>query len=71
VGLSVPVLIDQKRTAALSIRFAETALPVKDAVARFIPLLHAVAAKVTEHAHDTAEPRNARRAESAEATRLS
>lgn len=50
VGLSVPVHIDARCTAAVSIRFAETAVPVREAVARFLPLLHAVAARVNARA---------------------
>lgn len=46
VGLSVPVQLDAERSAALTVRFAETAVPVKDAIQRFLPVLRAVASKV-------------------------
>lgn len=46
VGLSVPVQIGAERWAALTVRFAESALPVKEAVAKFLPVLRTVAAKV-------------------------
>ncbi len=47
VGLSVPVQIDAERSAALTVRFAESAVPVKEAVTRFLPVLRGVAAKVS------------------------
>lgn len=50
VGLSVPVRIDAGRSAALTVRFAESALPVKTAIARFLPMLRSLAAKVDCHA---------------------
>ena len=46
VGLSVPVQIDAERSAALTVRFAESALPVKEAIVRFLPVLRGVAAKI-------------------------
>ncbi len=56
VGLSVPVQIDAERSAALTVRFAESAVPVKVAVAKFLPVLRAVAAKISLQA-DAPEPR--------------
>jgi hypothetical protein len=47
VGLSVPVQIDAERSAALTVRFAESAVPVKEAMAKFLPVLRTVAAKVS------------------------
>jgi IclR family mhp operon transcriptional activator len=47
VGLSVPVQIDAERSAALTVRFAESAVPVKEAVTKFLPVLRALAAKVS------------------------
>lgn len=46
VGLSVPVQIDAEQSAALTVRFAESALPVKEAIVRFLPVLRGVAAKI-------------------------
>jgi IclR family mhp operon transcriptional activator len=47
VGLSVPVQVTAETSAALTVRFAESAIPVKAAIARFLPVLRAVSAKVT------------------------
>jgi IclR family mhp operon transcriptional activator len=46
VGLSVPVNVADHSSAALTIRFAESAVPVKEAVARFLPMLRVVAMRV-------------------------
>lgn len=70
VGLSVPVQVDERRSAALSVRFAGTAVPVRDAVARFVPLLRTVANRVSERLHASAAT-SARTASGTETGRLS
>jgi IclR family mhp operon transcriptional activator len=69
VGLSVPVQVDDRHSAALSVRFAGTAVPVRDAVARFVPLLRTVANRVSERLQASAAA--ARSAATAESGRLS
>lgn len=46
VGLSIPVRTVGLSTAALSVRFAETAVSLRDAVARFLPVLRVIASRL-------------------------
>ncbi|MCU0759872.1 MAG: helix-turn-helix domain-containing protein [Steroidobacteraceae bacterium] len=48
IGLSVPVQLGQFGTAALSVRFAEKAVSLREAEERFVPELLAAAAQVRE-----------------------
>jgi IclR family transcriptional regulator, mhp operon transcriptional activator len=50
VGLSVPVQVDGQRAGALTVRFAESAVPVKEAIARFVPMLRDVASLINHRA---------------------
>jgi IclR family mhp operon transcriptional activator len=48
VGLAVPVRSGERPTAALTVRFAESALPVRDGIARFLATLQAAARRLGE-----------------------
>ena len=50
IGLSVPVSLGEFGTAAISVRFAEKAVSLKEAEERFVPELLACAAQVREAA---------------------
>lgn len=53
IGLSVPVQLGELGTAAVTVRFAEKAVSLKEAEERFLPELLAAAAQVREAAHTT------------------
>lgn len=53
IGLSVPVQLGELGTAAVTVRFAEKAVSLKEAEERFLPELLAAAAQVREAAHAT------------------
>lgn len=46
IGLSVPVQVNPGKTGALTVRFAESAVPQKTAIGRFLPVLRAVATRI-------------------------
>lgn len=54
VGLSVPIFIDGRPQAALSVRFAETAVPVNVAISRFLPQLTTAASRLRDATATTA-----------------
>jgi hypothetical protein len=45
--LSVPILLDDRVLAALTVRFASSAVPLKGGVERFFPKLREGAAKIS------------------------
>jgi IclR family transcriptional regulator, mhp operon transcriptional activator len=47
ICLSVPVLLDDRVLAALTIRFAASAVPLKNALERFLPKLRRCAARIS------------------------
>jgi IclR family mhp operon transcriptional activator len=53
IGLSVPVALGELGTAAVTVRFAEKAVSLKEAEERFLPELLSAAAQVREAAHAT------------------
>jgi IclR family mhp operon transcriptional activator len=46
-GLSVPIMLDERILACLTVRFATSAVPLKTALERFLPRLKQCAAKIT------------------------
>jgi DNA-binding IclR family transcriptional regulator len=48
IGLAVPVRSGERPTAALTVRFAESALPVREGVTRFLATLQEVALRLGE-----------------------
>jgi len=48
IGLAVPVRIGERPTAALTVRFAESALPIRDGIARFLQTLQRTAQRLAE-----------------------
>jgi hypothetical protein len=50
------VQIDGNRSGALTVRFAESAVPVKEAIAKFVPVLRDVASLINHRArHGSAQ----------------
>jgi IclR family mhp operon transcriptional activator len=47
VSLSVPVLLDDRVLASLTVRFAASAVPLKSGVERFLPKLRQCAARIS------------------------
>lgn len=47
VGLSVPVRLDERASASLTVRFASSAVPLKSALERFLPKLQQCAARIS------------------------
>jgi DNA-binding IclR family transcriptional regulator len=47
ISISVPVLVEDRALAALSLRFAATALPLPAALERFLPKLRECAADIS------------------------
>jgi DNA-binding IclR family transcriptional regulator len=52
IGLSVPVLLNDRVLAALTVRFASSALPLKTGVERFLPKLRHCAAAISRSFSD-------------------
>lgn len=48
LSYSVPIIVDERLLATLTIRFSSTAVPESEAVAKFVPRLRAVAKRIGE-----------------------
>jgi IclR family mhp operon transcriptional activator len=58
VSISVPVLLDERVLASLTVRFAASAVPLKSGLERFLPKLRQCAAKIsTQFSEQQAEAR--------------
>ena len=59
ISMSVPVLLDDRVLASLTVRFAASAVPLKAAIERFLPRLRQCAGKIsTQFSEQQAEARN-------------
>jgi IclR family transcriptional regulator, mhp operon transcriptional activator len=59
ISMSVPVLLDDRVLASLTVRFAASVVPLKGAIERFLPRLRQCAGKIsTQFSEQQAEARN-------------
>jgi IclR family mhp operon transcriptional activator len=47
-SLSVPIIVEERLLAALTMRFASTAVPEADAIKRFVPMLRSTAQEIAD-----------------------